>query len=119
MNDQEKARVVVEKVHGWPIGGYTDRKGPYPIILEDHTGLRVARNSFNAEPYSPGTNVAQAFEAADKHGLFDDEEVCLGRSCDEWDVFRMSQYGNRLLIASAKTVACAITNALVKAVSDD
>lgn len=110
MTNEEKARICATEVHGWHVG-YDD--GSHRLWLN---GLGARRGKVSE--YTPATNVAQAIKAViawrkkgkrswsleDVGGKFIvvllDEEEPVGGACAKWP-------------------AKAITDALVKAVSDD
>lgn len=104
MTDEEKARILAEKVHGWHVG-YDD--GPQRLWL-NQLGVRRGRVS----DYDPAATIAQAFEAIDLYGQVNKKFISIGGryGCGDWQV----QIGFQEPVHD-KSLSMAITDALVQA----
>jgi len=131
MDNKEMNRIVAEKVHGWhrqPWNAWNkDAKPLYGFWADEKDTFQESLDG-----YDPATNIAQAFEAAEafriQHGdaecrwtfyspMGGDSEyeanIILNDPDSKKDYHRINYEGD------ADTPAQAITEALVKAVSDE
>ena len=120
MDNKEMNRIVAEKVHGWhrqPWNAWNkDAKPLYGFWADEKDTFQES-----LEGYSPATNIAQAFEAI---------EAWRDKTGRHWDISSPVFGGDEKFYcaiyhladgedwARADTPAQAITEALVKAVSD-
>ena len=73
------------------------------------------------ETWNPAENIAQAFEAAEKVGLFDDEDIHLCKMDGCWVTARLDWIWDVHICYSERflTPALAICNAVLERMNDD
>ena len=112
MNDKEKAAKIAEMM-GW------ERVDTIHIVNRDgQPTWHWAKDGKYVESgfYDPVNNVAQAFDAAEQLGLFDDPDVLLGKvRGGKWTVCRIGMDGDEYIISVGDTPAAAIADALLAA----
>jgi len=124
MDNREMSGIVAEKVHGWKCVLYTE---PYGFVWHDEDG----EYKKSTEMYDPAANIAQAIDAVNVwlDGLGKDDSVGaafwnLSRGTEDKTVLAEihiapENKAERYYQAEAAIEALAITEALVKAVSDE
>jgi len=114
-NDQ--INIAMAKVMGWRIYGPGEH-GPNPQYPHVDVLDRILTVSYDSLVscflYNPTENIIQAFEAAEKVGLFDDEDVYLCKKDGYWVTARFDLKGDIFYSESALTPALAICKVVLK-----
>lgn len=77
--------------------------------------FRGAHAGVASMAFQPSRDLNMAFEAAEKMGLFDARELCLGSDEGAWSLFRTARFGSDCeVISRATTPALAICEAILK-----